>query len=108
MSAPTRPDGALASPTPTQQVCVYDVHGVPLPRVTDGHAEMLCSRGWARWAGHGTKRHLKMTVEVPQCPRGGRGDGTQPVRADPSCRRFGTGQLMGNPDFIREFIPTHN
>jgi hypothetical protein len=49
-----------------------------------------------------------MCVEVPELSRGSRGDGTQPMRADQTCHRFGKGQLMGNPDFIREFIPTHN
>ena len=98
MNAAIRPHGDLASPTPAPHVCVYTLDGNPLPRLSRADADAICARGWARWAGHGTKRHVRMTVEVPQSPRGGRT--TQRIRDD-------CGTIIA-PDFHVEHKPLSN
>jgi hypothetical protein len=39
---------------------------------------------------------------------GNGGDGTQPLRADHTCKIYSDGQLMGNSRMMREFPPDHN
>jgi hypothetical protein len=87
-------------------VYVLDKQNKPLPRISAQDAAWFCSRGWARYEGHGTKVHLRMLIEVPQRSR--RSPGTRPIRGDKTTLIRGDGQLMGNPQYLREFIPTDN
>lgn len=92
-------------PTPALVVC-FDADNRPMPRVSLADAETLCRRGWAEWLGTGTRRHLRLTAAAPLrniAPL--YGDGTRPVRGDGTGKYYGAGQLMGNPDFLREHSP---
>jgi hypothetical protein len=83
--------------------------GVLLKRVSAGAADELVSRGWGEWIGTGRRRYLRLTESAPVSALHGwrGGDGTQPLRGDRTCKRYGDGQLMGDPRRLREFIPQH-
>jgi hypothetical protein len=88
---------------------VRDQQGALLPRVTEADAGTLHRLGWAEWIGTGGRRHLRLTDSAPLAARSSRrSPGTRPVRGDKHCHIHGEGQLMGNPNYLREFIPTNN
>lgn len=76
-------------------------------RVARGAADALVARGWGEWIGSGRRRYVGLTPSAPvsSLSHGLQGDGTRPVRGDSTCRYRGDGQLMGNPEFLREHIP---
>lgn len=83
--------------------------GQLLRRVSEGAAAALVARGWAEWIGTGRRRYVRLTASAPLSvlPSWRGGDGTRPVRGDSSCSVYGDGQLMGNKQTLREFIPLH-
>jgi len=88
---------------------VRDQQDALLPRVSEADAGLLHRLGWAEWIGKGNRRHLRLTDAAPLAARSSRrSPGTQPIRGDRHCKIRGPGQLMGNPDYLREFIPTNN
>jgi hypothetical protein len=83
--------------------------GELIRRLALGAAEALIARGWACWRATGRRRYLELTPDAPLSSWAhslkGR-DGTRPVRGDGTGKYFGEGQLLGNPEFLREHAPT--
>lgn len=85
---------------------VRDHTGLMIGRVDRAGAAELVERGWADQIGAHVVKYLKLRNNAPWRPlakswRGG-SKTTQPVRADSSCRTYGTGQLMGISKLLRE------
>ena len=104
MTAPTRPIADTSAP-PTVEV---RLDGMLLKRVSEGAAHQLVKLNWGEWRGAGRRRAIHLTSDAPVSSIvgcAGKGDRTQPVRGDSSCKRYGKDVLMGNPRFLREHIP---
>jgi hypothetical protein len=79
--------------------------GALIRRVSADGADELVRRGWAEYRSTGRRRHVALLPGAPLSSYAGlRGrDGTRPVRADGTCKRYGHGQVIGHPVGNREF-----
>lgn len=104
MSPPEMAPPSIAG-DPARPTVEVRLDGALMRRVAIGSAEQLISRGWAQWAGSGSRRYVALTAAAPvSALPGWKGrDGTKPVTADQTCRRYEPGQLMGDPRRYREF-----
>jgi hypothetical protein len=69
-------------------------------RISEGEAKQLIDRGWGEWIGEGRRRYVRLTEAAPisAFPSWRGPDGTRPVRGQ-------HGQLLGDPEKLREFCP---
>lgn len=106
MYRPTRATGDAPQPQTEPGVCVFDADNEPMPRVSLADAEFLVWRGWARWAGKGSNRRLRLTERAPlqRLPR--HSAGTRRDRADQTCKLYGDGQCFGSKHIV-EHKPLH-
>jgi hypothetical protein len=92
---------ADVSAPPEREVFEVRRDGHLLKRLARGVADTLISRGWGEWVGSGRRRYVCLTDSAPLSALyswPGRNDGTRPLRGQ-------SGQFLGAPDKLREFIP---
>jgi hypothetical protein len=93
-----------ATQAPTLEV--RDHKGDLVGRVARTGAAELMERGWADPIGEHCIKYLKLRKGAPSKSRAqywrGGSNTTQAVRADSSCKNYGSGQLMGNSKTLRE------
>ncbi len=90
----------------TDLVAIHDRSGFPRGGALEPLLVLKCVN-LALYVGIGNRRRIRYLRPLGGQPSR-RSPGTQPVRADKSCRSLGPGQLMGNSHCLREFIPTNN